>query len=77
MKIKNRKRAETEFSVGFLFDSFPFGWIPFRPVSITPNTVLSSVRERMREFQIWKNEVKLSKMKNEIPMKIVNPLARK
>ena len=31
---KNRKRAETEFSVGFFFDSFPFGWISFRPVSI-------------------------------------------
>ena len=35
------------------------------------NTVLSSVEERMRDFQVWINEVKQSNMNTEVPMEIV------
>ena len=38
------------------------------------NTVLSSVEERMRDFQVWINEVKQSNMNTEVPMEIVNSL---
>ena len=36
--------------------------------------VLSSVEERMKEFEIWINEVRQSNMDAEIPMEIVNSL---
>ena len=35
------------------------------------NTVLSSVEERMRDFEVWINEVKQSNMNTEVPMEIV------
>ena len=38
------------------------------------STVLSSVEERMREFEVWINKVKQSNMNTEIPMEIVNSL---
>ena len=38
------------------------------------NTVLSSVEERMREFEVWINEVKQSNMNTEVPGEIVNSL---
>ena len=38
------------------------------------NTVLSSVEERMREFEVWINEVKQSNVNMEVPMEIVNSL---
>ena len=36
--------------------------------------MLSSVEERMKEFEIWINEVRQSNMDAEIPMEIVNSL---
>ena len=38
------------------------------------NTVLSLVEERVKEFEIWINEVRQSNMNTEIPMEIVNSL---
>ena len=38
------------------------------------NTVLSSVEERMKEFEIWISEVRKSNMNTKIPMEIVNSL---
>ena len=38
------------------------------------NSVLSSVEERIKEFESWINEVRQSNMDTEIPMKIVNNL---
>ena len=38
------------------------------------NTVLSSVEERMKEFEIWISEVRKSNMNTKIPMEIVNLL---
>ena len=38
------------------------------------NSVLSSVEERMKEFEVWINEVRQSNMDIEIHMEIVNSL---
>ena len=38
------------------------------------NSVLSSVEERMKEFEVWINEVRQSNMDAEIPMEIMNSL---
>ena len=44
-----------------------------KPLSII-NSVLSSVEEMMRVFEIWINEVRQSNMDTGIPMEIVNSL---
>ena len=38
------------------------------------NSVLSSVEERMKEFETWINEVRQTNMDTKIPMEIVNRL---
>ena len=38
------------------------------------NAVLSSVEERMREFETWINEVRQTNINTELPMEIVNSL---
>ena len=38
------------------------------------NSVLSSVEERMKEFEVWINEIRWSNMEAEISMEIVNSL---
>ena len=38
------------------------------------NSNLSSVEERMKEFEAWINEVRQTNMDTEIPMEIVNSL---
>ena len=40
------------------------------------NSVLTSVEERMKEFETWINEVRQTDMDTEIPMEIVNSLTK-